>query len=82
MQMAKTDFEGEAFKTPLQIAVEEESAEAIQSLDKSEAVFYVQYKLTGEFPEGNPVEHNGNVTRTQVKAWAEALAGVEEEADE
>jgi len=55
--------------------------EGVENLDKSEAVYYIHKVLTGEEPEGTPSDHNGNVTRTQVKAWAEAVANMQTEAD-
>lgn len=67
-----TDFDGEAFKTDLQRAVEDN--EGIANLSKAEAIYYLHAKLTGDLPEGHPSDHNGNATRADIKEWAEAVA--------
>lgn len=64
--------EFEQFRTDLQRAIEDN--EGIDSLDKSEAIYFADYVLTGEMPEDHPNDHNGNATREQVTEWASILS--------
>lgn len=70
--MAEIDIPEAARKSNLARALEDD--EGIEHLEKSEAVYYIAYKLEGEVPEGHPADHNGNVKKARVKRWAEILA--------
>lgn len=69
------DFE--EIKHPLTRAVEEESADALSNLSKSEAIYAICEKLGVDLPEGHPDDHNGNVTDATVKNWLFAVYDVE-----
>lgn len=73
------EIDDEALMSDLQRALETD--EGIDNLDKAEAIYYISAKLQGDVPEGHPSDHNGNVTRGRVKAWAETVAEREREED-
>lgn len=50
------------------------SVEAVENLSKSEALYWLLSDFGLETPEGHPDDHNGNVTKNNVRALARARA--------
>lgn len=76
--MSEENETADAFKSTLQIAVENNSVEHIAELSKSETVFYLCHALETETPADHPSTYDGQVTRETLQEWAIATTEADE----
>lgn len=64
----------EQYLSNFALAAKSDNVEAVAKLSKPEAAFYISNVLGVGMDEAHPSEHNGNVTKSIVRAWAQVLA--------